>query len=106
MFYFLEYDSPRAGSFAPLAAVPDHKTVVLGLVSTKQAALESADDIKRRIEEASAYVDIDRLALSPQCGFASLYTGNPITFEEQANKLKLIVDVAKDMWGYTPAAVG
>lgn len=105
-FYFLEYDSPRAGSFAPLAAVPDHKTVVLGLVSTKQAALESADDIKRRIEEASAYVDIDRLALSPQCGFASLYTGNPITFEEQANKLKLIVDVAKDMWGYTPAAVG
>jgi methionine synthase II (cobalamin-independent) len=96
----------RAGSFAPLAAVPDHKTVVLGLVSTKQATLESADDIKRRIEEASAYVDFDRLAISPQCGFASLYTGNPITFEDQANKLRLIVEVAQDLWGYTPAAAG
>jgi len=105
-FYFLEYDSPRAGSFAPLKAVPDHKTVVLGLVSTKQAALESADRIKRRIEEASAYVDIDRLALSPQCGFASLYTGNPITFEDQVNKLRLVVEVARDVWDYTPAAAG
>lgn len=105
-FYFLEYDSPRAGSFAPLEAVPDHKTVVLGLVSTKQAALESADRIKRRIEEASAYVDIDWLALSPQCGFASLYTGNPITFEDQVAKLRLIVEVARDVWDYTPVAAG
>ncbi len=69
-------------------------------------ALESADQIKRRNEEASAYVDIDRLALSPQCGFASLYTGNPITFEDQVNKLRLIVEVARDVWDYTPAAAG
>ena len=69
-------------------------------------ALESADQIKRRIEEASAYVDIDRLALSPQCGFASLYTGNPITFADQVNKLRLIVEVTRDVWDYTPAAAG
>lgn len=69
-------------------------------------AVESADQIKRRIEEASAYVDIDRPALSPQCGFASLYTGNPINFEDQVNKLRLIVEVARDVWDYTPAAAG
>jgi 5-methyltetrahydropteroyltriglutamate--homocysteine methyltransferase len=104
-FYYLEYDSPRAGTFAPLAAVPDHKTVVLGLVSTKQAELEDADAIKRRIDEAAAYVDLDRLALSPQCGFASHELGNPISFEQQAAKIRLVVDVAKDVWGYQPAPV-
>ena len=85
--------------------MPDHKTVVLGLVSTKQAELEDADAIKRRIDEAAAYVDLDRLALSPQCGFASHELGNPISFEQQAAKIRLVVDVAKDVWGYQPAPV-
>ena len=78
-FYFLEYDTPRAGSFAPLRLVPKHKHVVLGLVSTKSGELETLDHLKGRVEEAARHVDLDRLCVSPQCGFASVDTGNPLT---------------------------
>lgn len=105
-FYFLEYDSPRAGGFEPLREVPDDKTVILGLVSTKVAVLEDADAVKRRIEEAARFVDMDRLGLSPQCGFASLDTGNDISGDIQAAKLRMVVDIARDMWGYRPAHDG
>jgi 5-methyltetrahydropteroyltriglutamate--homocysteine methyltransferase len=97
--YFLEYDSDRAGGFEPLRFIPKGKVVVLGLVTTKSGELESADDIVRRIEEASKYVDIDDLALSPQCGFASVAIGNPVTPEEQRKKLELVVEVARKVWG-------
>ncbi|MEE8445661.1 MAG: 5-methyltetrahydropteroyltriglutamate--homocysteine S-methyltransferase [Alphaproteobacteria bacterium] len=105
-FYFLEYDSPRAGGFEPLHEVPDDKTIILGLVSTKVAALEDADAVKRRIEEAARFVDMDRLGLSPQCGFASLDTGNDISVDIQAAKLRMVVDIARDMWGYRPVHDG
>ncbi len=95
----LEYDSDRAGGFEPLRFVPKGKTVVLGLITTKLNDLEKADDIVRRIEEASKYVDINDLALSPQCGFASVAQGNPITPEEQRAKLALVVEVARRVWG-------
>ncbi len=98
-FYFLEYDSPRAGTFTPLRLVPRHKTVVLGLVSTKTSTMESKDELKKRVETATRYLDLDRLAVSPQCGFASLDTGNPITPEVQEKKLRLVVELARDMWG-------
>jgi 5-methyltetrahydropteroyltriglutamate--homocysteine methyltransferase len=98
-FYFLEYDSPRAGDFSPLRFVPKSKSVVLGLVSTKTEALEERSALARRIEEASQYVDLDRLALSPQCGFASSQEGNPISPAAQAAKLGLVVMVAQDIWG-------
>ena len=98
-FYFLEYDTPRAGTFAPLRLVPRHKTVVLGIVSTKTPAMENKDDMKRRIEEAARQLDLDRLAVSPQCGFASIDTGNPITQDVQEAKLQLVVELARDMWG-------
>lgn len=97
--YFLEYDTPRAGTFAPLRFVPKHKTVVLGLVSSKVPQLESKDDLKRRLDEAATYVDLDRLALSPQCGFASTAPGNKLTPEQQAAKLRLVVEVAREVWG-------
>jgi 5-methyltetrahydropteroyltriglutamate--homocysteine methyltransferase len=98
-FYFLEYDTPRAGTFAPLRLVPRHKSVVLGLVSTNTPAMEREDDLKRRIEEAARHLDLDRLAISPQCGFASLDTGNPISPEVQERKLRLVVDLAREIWG-------
>jgi len=98
-FYFLEYDSPRAGTFTPLRLVPPHKTVVLGLVSTKTPAMESKDELKRRVEDATRYLDVDRLAVSPQCGFASLDTGNPISPEVQEQKLRLVVELAREIWG-------
>jgi 5-methyltetrahydropteroyltriglutamate--homocysteine methyltransferase len=98
-FYFLEYDSPRAGSFAPLRLLPSHKSVVLGLVSTKTAVLEDEDVLKRRLDEAARFVDIDRLAISPQCGFASVDTGNPISAELQEQKLQLVVSLAHNIWG-------
>lgn len=101
-FYFLEYDSPRAGTFEPLRELPPGKMVVLGLVSTKTAALESADRIKQRIEEAAQFVDMDQLAISPQCGFASDVRGNDLGLDDQIAKLRLVVEVAKDMWGYRP----
>jgi len=97
--FFLEYDTERAGGFEPLAAVPEDKAVVLGLVSTKTPVLEKRDDLIRRIEEASRFVALDRLALSPQCGFASTVAGNPVTEADEIAKLELIVDVAAEVWG-------
>jgi 5-methyltetrahydropteroyltriglutamate--homocysteine methyltransferase len=97
--FFLEYDSPRAGTFEPLAAVPDGKVVVLGLVSTKTPELEPADLLKARIREASRYVPLDRLCLSPQCGFASSFEGNPITPADQSAKIRRVVEVAREVWG-------
>jgi 5-methyltetrahydropteroyltriglutamate--homocysteine methyltransferase len=98
-FYFLEYDSPRAGDFAPLRHVPKDKRIVLGLVSTKTSALEDKDALKRRLAEASRCVDLARLSLSPQCGFASVAEGNPVTQEAQEAKLRLIVETAHEVWG-------
>jgi 5-methyltetrahydropteroyltriglutamate--homocysteine methyltransferase len=97
--FFLEYDSERAGNFSPLRLVPQGKHVVLGLVSSKNAALESADGLRRRIDEAAHHVPLERLALSPQCGFASVAGGNLLTEEEQAAKLRLVVEVARATWG-------
>jgi 5-methyltetrahydropteroyltriglutamate--homocysteine methyltransferase len=98
--YFLEWETERAGGLEPLRYLPKgKKIVVLGLVSSKLAALESNDDIKRRIEEAAKYVALDQLALSPQCGFASTEEGNVLTEEEQWAKLRLVVEVAREVWG-------
>src|SRR3954453_10906164 len=97
--FFLEYDDARSGGFEPLRFVPDDKVVVLGLVTTKRGELESADELKRRLEEASKYVDIDQLCLSPQCGFSSTVEGNAISYEQQWDKLRLIVEVADEVWG-------
>ena len=94
----LEYDDARSGTFAPLRFVPEDKVVVLGLVTTKRGRLESRDEILRRIEEASRYVALERLALSPQCGFASSGRSNPISEDEQWRKLELVVDVADEVW--------
>ncbi len=98
-FFCMEYDSPRAGSFAPLRFVPRSKSIVLGLISSKVAALEDPADLRARIDEASRYVDLERLALSPQCGFASTAPGNAITPEQQRAKLQLTVDTARSVWG-------
>ena len=95
----LEYDTDRAGSFEALRFVPESTAVVLGLVSTKLPELESADELKRRIEEASKYVDLDRLAISPQCGFASTIEGNLLSWDDQRRKLELVTAVAADVWG-------
>ena len=97
--FLLEYDTPRAGSFAPLRLLPGRKSVVLGLVSTKTAELESMDDLKRRVDEASRYVDLGRMAISPQCGFASVDTGNPLSSQAQEAKLRRVVELAKSIWG-------
>ena len=96
--YFLEYDSERAGDFSPLRWVPAGKQVVLGLVSSKISALESADNLRRRIDEAARYVPMERLGISPQCGFASVAGGNLLSEEEQASKLSLVVEVAQSAW--------
>jgi len=97
--FFLEYDDTRSGSFAPLRFVPPGKFVVLGLVTTKRGELEKKDDLKRRIDEASKYVDLEQLCLSPQCGFSSTVEGNTLTYDEQVAKLRLIVDTAREVWG-------
>ncbi len=97
--FLLEYDSPRAGSFAPLRFVPKGKVVVLGLVSTKVPELEKIDDLKRRIDEASRYLPLEQLALSPQCGFASDVIGNLISEDDQRRKLELVVETARQVWG-------
>ncbi len=97
--YFMEYDSDRAGGFEPLALVPKDRSIVLGLVTSKTGVLESKDEIKRRIEEASKYVPLEQLCLSSQCGFASTEDGNTLTEDEQWAKLAMIVDVAKEVWG-------
>ena len=96
--FFLEYDDARAGSFAPLRFVPPGKLVVLGLVTTKRGRLESRDQLKRRIEEATAYVPLEQLCLSPQCGFSSTVDGNALTYDEQVAKLALIVETAEEVW--------
>ena len=97
--YFMEYDSERAGGFEPLRFVPKGKTVVLGLVTTKTGQLESKDTIKRRIDEAAKFVPLDQLCLSPQCGFASSEEGNVLAEEEQWAKLRMIVEIAQEVWG-------
>lgn len=97
--FFLEYDDDRSGDFAPLDLIPDGQNVVLGLVTSKKGDLESADDLKRRIDEAAQYVPMENLALSPQCGFASLDIGNLITVEDQMTKLGLVVKTAEEVWG-------
>ena len=97
--FFMEYDSARAGSFEPLRLLPKGKTVVLGLVTSKSGRLESKDAIKRRIDEAAKFVDLDQLCLSPQCGFASTEEGNVLAEDEQWAKLKMIVEIAEEVWG-------
>jgi len=96
--YFMEYDTDRAGGFEPLRFVPKNKTVVLGLVTTKSGALEQKDAIKRRIEQAAKFVSLDQLCLSPQCGFASTEEGNALAEEEQWAKLRMIVEIADEVW--------
>jgi 5-methyltetrahydropteroyltriglutamate--homocysteine methyltransferase len=95
----LEYDDERSGGFEPLRPVPGDKVVVLGLVSTKRPELEREDELRARIDEATAYVPLERLALSTQCGFASVAKGNDLTIEEQERKLELVVRVARSVWG-------
>ena len=97
--FFLEYDDDRSGGFEPLRFVPRGKKVVLGLVTSKRGAIESKDALKRRIDQAARYVPLDQLALSPQCGFSSTIDGNALTMDEQAAKLRLIVETARDVWG-------
>ena len=97
--YFMEYDSDRAGGFAPLRFVPKGKMVVLGLVTSKSGTLESKDELKRRIDQAARYIDLDQLCLSPQCGFASTEEGNILAEDEQWAKLRRIVEVADEVWG-------
>jgi 5-methyltetrahydropteroyltriglutamate--homocysteine methyltransferase len=101
--FFLEYDDERSGDFAPLRFVPPDKRVVLGLMSSKQAAVEPADAIKRRIDEASAYIGLEQCALSHQCGFSSTAHGNELSEDDQWRKLARTVEVAADVWGYQPA---
>lgn len=97
--YFLEYDTPRAGDFSPLKYLPKNKTAILGLVSTKTPELETKDDLKKRLDEAAAIADLDNLALSPQCGFASDHHGNELTQDDEIAKLRLVVETAQEMWG-------
>ncbi|MCB8946284.1 MAG: 5-methyltetrahydropteroyltriglutamate--homocysteine S-methyltransferase [Ardenticatenaceae bacterium] len=97
--FFLEYDSERAGTFAPLQYVGVDKQVVLGLITSKTADLEDKDTLKRRVAEAAAYMPLERLSISPQCGFASVAGGNALTEEEQMRKLALVVEVADEIWG-------
>ncbi|GAA1625362.1 5-methyltetrahydropteroyltriglutamate--homocysteine S-methyltransferase [Nonomuraea maheshkhaliensis] len=97
--FFLEFDDERSGGFEPLRYVPPGKMVVLGLVTTKRGELESKDTLKRRIDEAAKFVDLDQLCLSPQCGFSSTLEGNELTADEQFAKLRLIVETAQEVWG-------
>jgi 5-methyltetrahydropteroyltriglutamate--homocysteine methyltransferase len=97
--FLLEYESARAGTFEPLRFVPRGKTVVLGLVSSKLSEMESQDHLTKRIDEASQYVPLENLAVSPQCGFASTMEGNLLTEDQQWQKLKLVVDTARRVWG-------
>ena len=97
--FFLEYDSPRSGDFEPLKHVPKNKSVILGIVSSKTPQIESKDDLKAKIDDASQYIDINQLGLSPQCGFASTVAGNPVTLDVEKSKLSLIVEVASEVWG-------
>src|SRR5262249_16038895 len=96
--FLLEYDTPRAGDFAPLRFVPKDKGVVLGLVSTKTPVLEDIDALKRRVDEAAHAIDIERMAIGPQCGFASTVAGNPLSEADQRAKLALVVRAAAEIW--------
>jgi 5-methyltetrahydropteroyltriglutamate--homocysteine methyltransferase len=97
--YFMEYDTERAGGFEPLRFVPKGKLVVLGLVTSKNGALESKDELKRRIDEAAKFIHLDQLCLSPQCGFASTEEGNILTEDEQWAKMERVIEVAREVWG-------
>lgn len=97
--FLLEYDDARSGGFEPLRHVPEDRSVVLGLVSTKKPQMETADELKRRIDEATRYIPLERLALSPQCGFASTMEGNRVTQDDQRRKLELVASVAREVWG-------
>jgi 5-methyltetrahydropteroyltriglutamate--homocysteine methyltransferase len=97
--YFMEYDTARAGGFEPLRLLPKDKVVVLGLVTSKSGTLESRNELKRRIDEATKYIALDQLCLSPQCGFASSEEGNILTEDEQWAKLEMIVELAQEVWG-------
>ncbi len=102
--FLLEYDDERSGGFEPLRQVPEDRTVVLGLVSSKKAALESKDELKQRIQQASAFIPLERLALSPQCGFASTMEGNLLSPADQEAKLRLVAETAQEVWGKTSMA--
>ena len=97
--FFMEFDDDRSGGFEPLRFLPKGKLVVLGLVTTKRGELEQKDELKRRIEEATRFVDIDQLCLSPQCGFSSTVEGNALTADDQLAKLRLVVETAREVWG-------
>jgi 5-methyltetrahydropteroyltriglutamate--homocysteine methyltransferase len=97
--FFLEFDDARSGDFSPLRHVPKHVRVVLGLVTSKSGALEKKDDLKRRLDEASKYIALDQLCVSPQCGFSSTVEGNDVTVEQERAKLSLCVEVAQEVWG-------
>ncbi len=97
--YFLEFDDERSGDFKPLRFVPKGKSVVLGIVSSKISELESKDDLKRRIDEAGKYMDLDDMAISPQCGFSSTVEGNKVTEADEIAKLTLVVETAAEIWG-------
>ena len=97
--FFLEYDDARSGGFAPLRFVPKGKMVVLGLVTTKRGELEQKDELKRRVEEASQFVPLEQLCLSPQCGFSSTVEGNVLSYDDEVAKLRLIVETAAEIWG-------
>ncbi|MFY9686065.1 MAG: 5-methyltetrahydropteroyltriglutamate--homocysteine S-methyltransferase, partial [Pseudolabrys sp.] len=96
--FLLEYDTPRAGDFAPLRFVPKDKGVVLGVISSKTPVLEGLDALKRRVDEAARHIDLDRLAIGPQCGFASTVAGNPVTEDDERRKLTLVVEAARQFW--------
>ena len=98
--YFLEYDSTRAGGFEPLRFLPKGKVAVLGLVTTKSGKLESKDELKRRIDEASKHAPLEQLALSPQCGFSSGIGGNTMDVAGEIAKLRLVVETAREVWGH------
>jgi 5-methyltetrahydropteroyltriglutamate--homocysteine methyltransferase len=97
--FLLEYDTERAGGFEPLRFVPPSKMVVLGLISSKEPELESVDELRRRIDAAARYVPLENLAIAPQCGFASTYLGNLLTWDDQQRKLELVVATARKVWG-------
>lgn len=97
--YFLEYDDERSGDFAPLRYVPQSKKVILGIISSKLRQLESEDDVVKRIKEASKYISLDRLGISPQCGFSSTHHGNDLSEDDQWRKLELVLQTARDVWG-------
>jgi 5-methyltetrahydropteroyltriglutamate--homocysteine methyltransferase len=97
--FFLEYDDERSGGFEPLRFVPKNKLVVLGIVTSKKRTLESKDDLKRRLDEASKYIGLEQVCLSPQCGFSSTVDGNALSVDDQAAKLRLVVETAREVWG-------